>query len=134
MAQKKTVVDTSEKGWQKRVAELMKRGVAFTIVTGDPNFLPGANDLANARKWVKGDGPAIAGAGAMIGAGGLMIVLAFIDPEPTTTLMGMVTGGAILVAGGGTYLFTIAAMRRRYRFRLASATGGRFEWEAAPAG
>jgi hypothetical protein len=133
MARKKTVVDTSDQGWQKRVAELMKRGVAFSIVTADPDFLPGANDIANARKWVRGDGPAIAGAGAMIGAGGLMIVLAFVDPEPTTTLMGMVGGGALLVAGGGTYLFTIAVMRRRYRFRLSSSTGGRFEWEAVPA-
>lgn len=133
MATNKTTVHTSKKGWQKQVAELMKRGIAFTIVTADPDFLPDANDMGTARKWVNGDGTAIAGAGGMIAVGGTMILLASLDPEPIISLMGMVTGGALLVAGGGTYLFTIAVMRRRYRFKLKSSARGEFAWEAEPA-
>lgn len=126
-------IDTKEKGWQKKVTKLMKKRIAFIIVTQDPNFLPDAKDLRTARKWVYGDGPAIAGGGAMVAVGGTMIILAFIDPEPTSKLAVMVVGGTILVFGGGSYMFTIAVMRRQYSFRLRSTKSGLFEWEANPA-
>jgi hypothetical protein len=65
MACTETVIDTSEQGWQKRVAGLMKRRAVFGIVTADPDFSPGADDFVNMRKWVQGDGAAIAAAGAL---------------------------------------------------------------------
>jgi hypothetical protein len=127
-------VFTNRKGWQKKVADLMKRKFAFTLVTEDPEFVPDARDLKNAGKWVIGDGPGIVGGGALVVVGGTMIILAFVDPEPTTTLMGMVAGGAILTIAGGTYMFSIALMRRKYSFRFSVNTGGRFEWKATPSG
>ncbi len=84
MACTETVVDTSEQGWQKRVAGLMKRRTVFGIVTADPDFSPGADDFVNMRKWVQGDGAAIAAAGALTRAATAMtsIFTALLPPQP----------------------------------------------------
>jgi hypothetical protein len=65
------------------VATAMRKGERFVIVTDDENFHPLGYDRHSADIWI-----GAAGGSALMLFGAGAIVLAFLDPEPTSKLSG----------------------------------------------
>jgi hypothetical protein len=61
-------------------------------------------------------------------AGVLMVVLAFLDPEPTSKLGLLVGGGAVCVLTGGLTAVGVLTRRRPPNIEI-SARGFRISWE-----
>ncbi|MGO9612602.1 MAG: hypothetical protein ACLPX5_06175 [Dissulfurispiraceae bacterium] len=80
-----------------------------------------------------GEKGAIVGASALMLLGAGMVVLAYLDPEPTSKLGLLVGGGISCALGGGTIFIVILLTRKKYRFKKKfNPKTGDIEFEAEP--
>jgi hypothetical protein len=128
-----SVIRTSEKGWVTALARAYRnRDEVLLIDDANAGIDPRRESLVamgikarlTIEEWVA--------AGVSVGmsaAGAVMVVLAFLDPEPTSKLGLLVGGGAVCVLAGG-----LSAIRILTRLRPPDITFGvggiRISWEA----
>jgi hypothetical protein len=98
-------IRTSEKGWFTQLAQAYsKKTPVFLIDDARVGIDPAVDTLAamglkaklTPREW-----SAVGVAVGLSAAGAAMVVLAFLDPEPTSKLGLLVGGGAVCVLTGG---------------------------------
>jgi len=98
-------IRTSEEGWFTRLAQAYKQKTpVFLIDDARVGLDPAVDSLAamglkaklTPREW-----SAVGVAVGLSAAGAAMVVLAFMDPEPTSKLGLLVGGGAVCVLTGG---------------------------------
>ena len=98
-------VKTSERGWLERVAHAYKAREAVVVVDdAQVGFNPSNESLLETAMSAKLSARELAAVGVAVGmsaAGIGMVVLAFLDPEPTSKLGLLVGGGVACVLGGG---------------------------------
>lgn len=129
---KDSVVRTSAKGWVGTLAKAYKnRGSIFLIddanVGIDPAreslFAMGIKARLSIEEWI-----AVGVSIGMSAAGSVMVVLAFIDPEPTSKLGLLIGGGAVCVLAGG--LTAIRILTRLRPPNISAGAGGiRISWD-----
>jgi hypothetical protein len=125
------IIRTSERAWLERlaVAYRERRPVVVEDDLGvgiDPARQTVLNMARLARLTVRewtGVGVSL----GLSGAGILMVVLAFVDPEPTSKLGLLVGGGAACVFTGGVAALRILVSHRPPRVRLAAGKVAQFE-------
>lgn len=102
---KEVLIRTSHKGWFKELAKAYKKKQDVQLIddanTGiDPStqkLLEMGKEMGlTQREWV-----AVLSALGVSAAGIAMIILAIIDPEPTSKLGLLIAGGAVALLGGG---------------------------------
>ena len=122
------IINLKDKASLKEIVASMKRKESFIITTDDPNFKPLGYDKYSAEKWI-----GAAGGGLLMTIGAGALVLAFIDPEPTSKLSLMVGGGIITVLAGGGVIITLLVVRSGYTsvMRFNKSTG-QYEWVLEP--
>jgi hypothetical protein len=98
-------IRTSEEGWLTRLAQAYKQKTpVFLVDDARVGIDPSVESLAamglkaklTPREW-----SAVGVAVGLSAAGAAMVVLAFLDPEPTSKLGLLVGGGALCVLTGG---------------------------------
>lgn len=98
-------IRTSEEGWFTRLAQAYKqKAPVFLVDDARVGIDPAVDTLAamglkaklTPREW-----SAVGVAVGLSAAGAAMVVLAFLDPEPTSKLGLLVGGGAVCVMTGG---------------------------------
>ncbi len=100
-----TIVKTSDPNWLRALARLYRARTAGVILDdaglgispADQTLLQMARDSGLSKREIAGVCVAL----GMSGVGVTMVVLAFLDPEPTSKLGLLVGGGAVCVLGGG---------------------------------
>ena len=125
-------IRTSEPGWFKRLAQAYKnRESGLLIDDANVGIDPSAQSLVgigikaglSTAEWI-----AVGVSLGVSAAGILMVVLAFVDPEPTSKLGLLVGGGAVCVLTGG-----LSAVRVLTKLQPptveASAAGVRISWK-----
>jgi len=110
------------------IAKAMTDKRAFKILTTDSKFNPLGNDPHSAHVWI-----GAAGGGALMTIGAGALVLAFMDPEPTSKLTLLVSGGILMVLTGGAVIITILVTRSGYTssMRFDQQTK-KYEWVLQP--
>jgi len=112
----------------KKISAAMKKKEVFVIETPDSNFNPLGYDRYSAQKWME-----FAGGGMLMAIGGGAIVLAFMDPEPTSKLGLLVGGGAVMVLAGGGVILAIVVTRSSYSSEVVfNKKTGNYEWKLLP--
>lgn len=110
------VIRTSERGWYTALARAYKDRVAVLVIDDAAvGFDPSEDTLYNIARKAKLSAREIAGACVAIGmsvVGVGLVVAAIVDPEPTSKLTALVTGGIVLVATGGASAVWILADRK----------------------
>jgi len=110
------------------IAKAMKKRERFIIITDDPNFKPLGYDRHSAEVWI-----GAVGGGLLMTIGAGALVLAFMDPEPTTKLGLLIGGGVAVILAGGSVILTILVTRSRYTSVMRRNTDtGQFEWILEP--
>ena len=98
-------IRTSEEGWFTQLARAYKQKTpVFLVDDAKVGIAPAVDSLAamglkaklTPREW-----SAVSVAVGLSAAGAAMVVLAFLDPEPTSKLGLLVGGGAVCVLTGG---------------------------------
>jgi hypothetical protein len=121
-------IEIVDKASLEAIAKAMKAKERFIIVTDDPNFKPLGYDRHSAEVWI-----GAAGGGLLMTIGAGVLVLAFMDPEPTTKLGLMVGGGIAVVLAGGTVVLAILITRSRYTSVMRrNPESGQYEWILEP--
>ena len=117
-----------DKAAVQRIAHAMKRKESFRIITPDSKFDPLGYDKHSAEIWL-----GAAGGGLLMTVGAGALVLAFLDPEPTSKLGLLITGGIVLTLSGGGVILTVIITRRGYEagVRIDQRTGT-YEWVLRP--
>ena len=112
----------------QRIATAMKQKEAFVIVTDDKDFNPLGHDRHSAEMWI-----GAAGGGLLMVMGGGALVLAFLDPEPTTKLGLLIGGGIAMSLAGGGVIITILVTRSKYTAVVTyNRETKKFEWVLQP--
>jgi hypothetical protein len=132
-----SVVRTSEKGWVGALARAYRNRDRILLVDDanvgidparDSLVAMGIKARLSLEEWI-----AVGVSVGMSAAGVVMVVLAFVDPEPTSKLGLLVGGGAVCVLAGG-----LTAIRVLTRLRppdiSAGAAGIRISWPDNAAG
>lgn len=110
------------------VAQAMKNKERFIIVTRDPHFNPLGYDRHSATVWI-----GAAGGGTLMTIGAGVLVLAFLDPEPTSKLTAFALGGTIITLVGGAVLITILVTRAGYSSTMHFNQKTKvYEWTLSP--
>jgi hypothetical protein len=99
------IVRTSDPGWLRSLALLYRARQAGVLIDDaglginpeDQTLLQMARVSGLSRREIAGVSVAL----GMSGVGVTMVILAFLDPEPTSKLGLLVGGGAVCVLGGG---------------------------------
>ncbi len=121
-------IEIVDKASLEAIAKAMKGKERFIIVTDDPNFKPLGYDRHSAEVWI-----GAAGGGLLLTIGAGALVLAFMDPEPTTKLTLMVGGGIAMVLAGGSVVLAILITRSRYTSVMRrNPESGQYEWILEP--
>ncbi|HET6440252.1 MAG TPA: hypothetical protein VFG59_19465 [Anaeromyxobacter sp.] len=125
------IIKTSDTGWMERLA-LAYRERAPVVVIDDAGagIDPARQTVFEMARMVSlspREMAAVAVALGMGGAGVLMIVLAFLDPEPTSKLGLLVGGGAVCVFTGGLTAIRILVSHKPPRVRVDAGHIARFE-------
>ena len=112
----------------QRIASAMKKKERFKVVTPDRDFNPLGYDRHSAHVWI-----GAAGGGVLMSIGAGALVLAFLDPEPTSKLTLLVTGGIVMTLSGGTIILTVVVTRGGYTsaMRVNHKTKN-YEWVLSP--
>ena len=99
------LVRTSERGWLEALASAYKQRASTSFIDDAGLGVDPANqtlsEMAEETSLLKADLAAVCIACGMSAAGVAMVVLAFLDPEPTTKLGLLVGGGIVCLLGGG---------------------------------
>jgi len=129
------IIRTSEPGWLERLARAYRERASVVVVddlgAGIDPARQSILEMAHQARLTPREFAAVAVALGLGGAGVLMIVLAFLDPEPTSKLGLLVGGGAVCVFTGGLAAIRILVRHKPPRVTLAAGTVARFEisWE-----
>jgi hypothetical protein len=125
------IIRTSDRGWLERLAQAYRDRVPVIVeddlgVGVDPArqtvFDMARHVRLTVREWT-----AVGVSVGLSGAGILMVVLAFLDPEPTSKLGLLVGGGAMCVFTGGVAALRILVSHRPPRVRLNAGRVAQFE-------
>ena len=112
------------------VADAMKKKERFAVVTDDPDFRPLGLDRHSAEVWI-----GAAGGGMLMTFGAGALVLAFVDPEPTSKLGLLIGGGIAMALAGGGVIMTILVTRAKYTSVMRhDQKTGKYEWILEPRG
>jgi len=99
------VIRTSERAWLEELASAYKQRASTSFIDDAGLGVDPANqtlsEMAKRARLSKADLVAVCIACGMSAAGVAMVVLAFLDPEPTTKLGLLVGGGVVCLLGGG---------------------------------
>ena len=125
------VVHTSDPGWLRSLALLYKARASGVIVDDahlginpeDQTLLQMARVSGLSRREIASVSVAL----GMSGVGVTMVILAFLDPEPTSKLGLLVGGGAVCVLGGGFSAIRILTQHKPPSIR-ATAKGIEIFW------
>jgi hypothetical protein len=125
------IVRTSDPGWLRSLALLYKARHPAVLVDDahlginpeDQTLLQMARISGLSRREIAGVSVAL----GMSGVGVTMVILAFLDPEPTSKLGLMVGGGAVCVLGGGFSAIRILTQHKPPNIR-ATAKGIEIFW------
>jgi hypothetical protein len=110
------IVKTSEEGWFTKLAEAYKNRTPIVIfddakVGIDPSneslIQMGLKAKLSMEEWT-GVGVSLGISAAGIG----MIILGFVDPEPTSKLGLLIGGGVVCIIGGGFFAIRILTKQR----------------------
>ena len=128
-----TTIKTSEKDWLERAIKKYKNKETFVLIDNagigfDKDDLKSAISLLKAVKEkgnisLKQIIAVLAGIG-ITGAGVYIIIAAIADPEPTTKLGLLISGGILLALTGS--IGTFAALGYRFSVKHESKDGNRF--------
>ncbi len=125
------IIKTSDRGWLERLAQAYRDRTPVVVqddlgVGIDPArqtvFDMARHVRLTVREWT-----AVGVSVGLSGAGILMVVLAFLDPEPTSKLGLLVGGGALCVFTGGVAAIRILVSHRPPRVRLSAGKVAQFE-------
>ena len=112
----------------KKISKAMGQKEPFIIMTSDENFNPLGYDRHSAEVWV-----GAVGGGLLMTIGAGTLVLAFMDPEPTTKLGLLVGGGIVMVLAGGAVIITILITRSGYTsVKRYNSETNQWEWILTP--
>jgi hypothetical protein len=125
------IVKTSDPGWLRSLALLYKARQAGVLVDDahlginpeDQTLLQMAKISGLSKREIAGVSVAL----GMSGIGVTMVVLAILDPEPTSKLGLLVGGGAVCVLGGGFSAIRILTQHKPPNIR-ATAKGIEIFW------
>jgi hypothetical protein len=126
-----TIVRTSDPEWLRRLALLYKARLAGVLVDDaelgirpeDQTLLQMARRSGLAKREILGVCVAL----GMSGVGVTMVILAFLDPEPTSKLGLLVGGGVTCVLGGGYSAIRILTNHKPPNIRV-TARGIEISW------
>ncbi len=125
------IIKTSDPGWLERLARAYRERAPVVVVDdAGAGIDPARQTIFEMARQVSLSGreiAAVAVAIGMSGAGVLMIVLAFLDPEPTSKLGLLVGGGAVCVFTGGLTAVRILTHNKPPRVRVEAGRVARFE-------
>ncbi len=132
MAEQATdIIKTSDPGWLQSLARAYRERASVVVVDDAGAGIDPARqtifDMARLVRLTTREMAAVAVALGMGGAGVLMIVLAFLDPEPTSKLGLLVGGGAVCVFTGGLTAIRILVSHKPPRVRVDAGGVARFE-------
>jgi hypothetical protein len=126
-----TMVRTSSPDWLRKLALLYRARLPGVIVDDAAlGIRPGDQTLLQMARYSRLSMREIAGVCIALGMSGMgvtMVVLAFVDPEPTSKLGLLVGGGAICVLGGGFSAIRILTSHKPPNIR-ATAQGIEISW------
>lgn len=125
------IVRTSDAEWLRTLALMYRARLAGVLIDdahlginpGDQTLLQMARVSGLSRREILGVSVAL----GMSGVGVTMMILAFIDPEPTSKLGLLVGGGAVCVLGGGFSAIRILTQHKPPNIK-ATAQGIEISW------
>ncbi len=110
------LIRTSDRGWLERLAQAYKDRrpvvVEDDLGVGIDPARQSVLDMARHVRLTPREWAAVGVSVGLSGAGVLMVVLAFLDPEPTSKLGLLVGGGALCVFTGGVAALRILVSHR----------------------
>jgi hypothetical protein len=127
-----STIRTSQQGWFQRLAKAYRDRQPILLVDDarvgiDPQsqslVAMGIKAGLSAADWT-----AVGVAVGISAAGMVMVVLAFLDPEPTSKLGLLVGGGAVCVLTGGVTAVAVLTRRRPPNIEISPA-GFKITWE-----
>ncbi len=127
-----STIRTSQTGWFERLARAYRDRLPILLVDDahvgiDPKsqslVAMGIKAGLSVTDWA-----AVGVAVGVSAAGVMMVVIAFLDPEPTSKLGLLVGGGAVCVLSGGLTAVAILTRRRPPNIELG-AGGFKISWE-----
>ena len=125
------IIKTSDAGWMERLARAYRDRTTVVVVDdAGAGIDPARQTVFEMARLVRLSTREIAGVAValgMSGAGVLMVVLAFLDPEPTSKLGLLVGGGALCVFTGGLTAVRILVSHKPPRVRVEAGHVARFE-------
>ncbi|MGA2762153.1 MAG: hypothetical protein ABSG17_02200 [Spirochaetia bacterium] len=127
-----STIRTSQPGWFERLAKAYRdRQPVLLVDDARVGIDPQSQSLV--AMGIKAglsvaDWAAVGVAVGVSAAGMMMVVLAFLDPEPTSKLGLLVGGGAVCVLTGGLTAVAILTRRRPPTIEM-SAAGFKISWE-----
>ena len=126
------IIKTSDPGWLERLARAYReRDPVVVVDDAGAGIDPARQSILEMAREVRLTAREIAGVAVAIGmsgAGVLMVVLAFLDPEPTSKLGLLVGGGAVCVLTGGLTAVGILTRRRPPNIEMTTS-GVKISWE-----
>jgi hypothetical protein len=125
------IVRTSDPNWLRTLALMYRARLAGVLIDdahlginpGDQTLLQMARNTGLSRREILSVSVAL----GMSGVGVTMMILAFIDPEPTSKLGLLVGGGAVCVLGGGFSAIRILTQHKPPNIK-ATAQGIEISW------
>ncbi len=127
-----STIRTSQKGWFERLARSYRDRLPVLLLDDAKVGIDPQSQSLVAMGIRAGLSPsdwaAVGVAVGMSAAGVMMVVLAFLDPEPTSKLGLLVGGGAVCVLTGG--LTAVAVLTRRKPPSIEMSAGGfKISWD-----
>jgi hypothetical protein len=125
------IIKTSDAGWLERLAHAYKERAPVVVVDDAAVGIdPARQTVLDMGRHVRLSTRELAAVGVAVGlsgAGVLMVVLAFLDPEPTSKLGLLVGGGALCVFTGGVAALRILVSQKPPHVQVAAGKVARFE-------
>jgi hypothetical protein len=127
-----TTIRTSQTGWFPRLAQAYRDRKSLLLVDDAGVGIDPQSQSLVAMGIMAGlslaDWAAVAVAIGVSAAGVMMVVLAFLDPEPTSKLGLLVGGGAVCVLTGGLTAVGILTRRRPPTIEMTTS-GFKISWD-----
>jgi hypothetical protein len=125
-------IRTSEQGWLPQLAKAYRNREQIIIIDdANVGIDPSSQSLVEMglkSGLTRSDWTAVVVAGGMGVFGAVVIVLAILDPEPTSKLGLLIASGALLAWGGGHSAIRILTKHKPPKVRV-SPSGIEIEWE-----